>query len=328
MTRKRKSTIEYKSEDQANSMEHKIFTFSLSDLDAEGRTLEGYASTFGNVDHTSDIIHAGAFSKTIVERGNKIKFLWNHDTSEVIGKIQHLAEDTHGLFMRAIISDTSRGRDALALLKDGAVSEMSIGFTPVSGGTNYERDGDGKTVRHLKEIKLYEISITPFPANESAVVTALKESLPEAHEEEEVVEEIKKEPIEDDTKEMGPRGPIQRLGDVLIGSIHQTFTNLADSWYIQGFLSQEERKGLSATIGNALDVMNAEIPADVANTELEVYPLMGLFNFVDYEKEAKGSESEEKKEDPPPSEEIKENEKMLDVRLVQIERIKNISVEV
>ena len=327
MTRKQKSKIEYKSDKQAKTMEHKIFTFSLSDLDAEGRTLEGYASTFGNVDHTSDIIHAGAFAKTIVERGNKIKFLWNHETSEVLGKIQHLAEDTHGLFMRAIISDTTRGRDALALLKDGAVSEMSIGFTPVSGGTNYERDGEGKTVRHLKEIKLYEISITPFPANESAVVTALKEQLPGEEQEisvEDSVEEItveetveKKEIV---AKEMGPNGPIQRLGDVLIGSIHQTFTNLTDSWYIQGFLSQEERKNMSGTIGKALDILNEDIPAAVANTELQVFPLMGLFSFANYEEE-KGSEPETLEEHPPQEEEF-------NVQLVQIERIKNMTVEV
>ena len=68
-------------------------------------------------------------------------------------------------------SDTQRGRDALALLKDGAIGEMSIGYDTVKGGMDYTKDAKGNTIRNLREIKLYEFSLVTFPANEQAIVT-------------------------------------------------------------------------------------------------------------------------------------------------------------
>ena len=156
-------------------MEHKTLSFKLTNLDFQGRTLEGYAAAFGNLDQVSDIIHPGAFTKTLAERGQKIKLLWQHKLDEPIGRVAEAHEDQAGLFIKAIISDTSRGRDALALLKDGAIYEMSIGYDAVKGGTDYSKDASGATVRNLREIKLFEVSLVTFPANEMATVTALKE---------------------------------------------------------------------------------------------------------------------------------------------------------
>lgn len=109
-------------------MERKTVGFQLTSLDTEGRTLEGYASTFGNLDLGDDIIHPGAFAKTLAERGGKVRFLWQHDPSEPLGKPIELHEDARGLFFKAVISDTARGRDALALLRDGAIEGLSIGY--------------------------------------------------------------------------------------------------------------------------------------------------------------------------------------------------------
>ena len=112
-------------------MEYKVLPFAVSAIDGEGRTLEGYAATFGNVDLVSDMIHPGAFTKTLTERGNKVRLLWQHKTDEPIGRPIELREDAKGLFIKAIISDTARGRDVLALLKDKAVDSMSIGYEVV-----------------------------------------------------------------------------------------------------------------------------------------------------------------------------------------------------
>src|SRR5512139_2975068 len=109
-------------------MEHKTLTFEVKAIDYTGRTLEGYAAAFGNLDQVGDIIHPGAFTKTLAECGNKIKFLWQYDPTEPIGRLMEAREDHGGLYVKAIISDTVRGRDALALLRDGAISEMSIGY--------------------------------------------------------------------------------------------------------------------------------------------------------------------------------------------------------
>ena len=371
-------------------MERKNFVASINVPDPEGRTITGMASTFGNVDHTDDIIHSGAFTKTIAERGNNVKLLWGHDINEPLGKITELQEQTDGLFMKAVISDTSRGRDALALLQDGAMDGLSIGFTPVKGGTKYKKDKSGNTIRHLNEIKLYEISLVSFPANEDARITSLKDALTSEMQEELLPEEGKpykafkrgdkwkvykidtdKNPVgkalgthnseeeanaqvralyaaEDkqdlevdpeitekeeilveqlETKEMTESGPIQRMGDVLQGSVHQTFTNLADSWYVQGMLDREERILLSNLIGDSLEILSDGIPEEVAMRELPVYPLMGLFGFSESKPEKQAEEeirSEDEKSDSPPV----TDEDIESLKLIEIEKIKNLTVEV
>ena len=160
-------------------MEYKILPFALTSIDGEGRTLEGYAATFGNVDLVSDMIHPGAFTKTLTERGHKVRLLWQHKTDEPIGRPIELREDTKGLFIKAIVSDTARGRDVLALLKDKAIDSMSIGYEVVV--SDHERKGKG-TIRNLRELKLHEVSPVTFPANEEALVTSVKagEASPDA----------------------------------------------------------------------------------------------------------------------------------------------------
>lgn len=155
-------------------VEHKTVSFDVSNVDGEGRTFEAHAAVFGNVDGVGDIIHPGAFTKTITERGSKVKLLWQHKSDEPLGKIQELREDGKGLYVKAVISDTRQGRDTLALLKDGAVGEMSIGFDAQEKGTDYS-ENDGDTIRNLRELRLWEISLVTFPANEEAQVLALKE---------------------------------------------------------------------------------------------------------------------------------------------------------
>jgi len=156
--------------------EQKVFDFTLSNLDYSGRTLEGYASVFGVVDLGQDIVHPGAFAKTLAERGNKLRFLWQHNPAEPIGKILEAREDERGLYIKAIVSDTARGRDALALLRDGAISGLSIGYDAIQ--PDYSKDANGNTVRNLRQIRLWEASLVTMAMNEEANVTALKEAAP------------------------------------------------------------------------------------------------------------------------------------------------------
>lgn len=152
----------------------KSFEFKVTSVDTAGRTVEGYASVFNNVDWYDDVIHYGSFRKTLVERGGKIRFLWQHWPDQPLGKLIELREDNHGLWFKAVISDTALGRDVLALLKDGAIDGVSIGFDIPKGSVTYEEDDDGNTIRHIHEIKLWEISLVTFPANEAATVDAVK----------------------------------------------------------------------------------------------------------------------------------------------------------
>ena len=299
-------------------MDRKTFSFKITNLDFAGRTVEGYANVFGVKDSVGDIVHHGAFGKTLVERGGKIKFLWQHELGEPIGRILEMNEDDHGLFMKAIISDTARGRDSLALLRDGAVDSFSIGYDSMKGGTDYSKDPvSGETVRNLREIRLYEVSLVTLPANEMATVTALKQKPSEAKPygvfidgeqhciykvdedgertgeslgchatEDEAMAQMRAlyanekdvEPPEGEGKEMTPHGPIRRLGDVLQGTLHQAFTMLCDNWYLQGMLSRDERIQLSSLIGDALEVLSQGIPANIADLSLDRY--MGDMGYM------------------------------------------------
>jgi len=163
--------------------ERKVVPFHLTKLDPEGRTFEGYASTFRNPqldqpDLTGDMVIRGAFAKTLVERGGKIRLLWQHDTSAPIGRIVSAHEDDRGLFVKALVSPTALGTDAMALLKDGAIDSMSIGYDAMPGGTEYAKGSNGTSMRLLKEVRLWEVSLATFPADEQALVTAVKAAVP------------------------------------------------------------------------------------------------------------------------------------------------------
>lgn len=139
-------------------------------LDSEGR-FAGYGSVFGVVDSQRDIILRGAFEKTLSERRDKIKLLWQHNFSEPVGVITHIFEDRHGLYVEArLLLSLNRGREAYELLKAGAIKGLSIGYTPL------QYDFDPVTgVRRITELELWEISLVTFPANSAAQVTLVKQ---------------------------------------------------------------------------------------------------------------------------------------------------------
>lgn len=144
-------------------------------LDKAARTFEGYASTFGNIDHDGDIILPGSFSKTIQEAfpANKIKVLWNHNWDKVIGKPTAMSEDTKGLYVKAALSNTSQGNDIMELMGDGVIDRMSIGFWIPAGKSSQRPDG----MREISEVALMEFSPVTFPANEQAAITSVSKSL-------------------------------------------------------------------------------------------------------------------------------------------------------
>ena len=97
----------------------------------EGKNMfvEGYAAVFGNEDSYNDIIEKGAFTKTIQgKEGKRIKPCLQHDLDDVVGKIVELREDEKGLWFKAKISNTTKGKDLAILIEDEAINEISIGY--------------------------------------------------------------------------------------------------------------------------------------------------------------------------------------------------------
>jgi HK97 family phage prohead protease len=150
-------------------MKHKNLKVEIKSVDDAG-SFTGYASVFNNVDLGGDIIAPGAFTKTIKENP-QVPILWGHDSQEVIGINKEWKEDTVGLYVTGqLILDVQRAKEARSLIQVGAVKGMSIGYDPIT--VDYSQADKG--IRILKEVKLWEYSLTPFPMNPEAQITGVK----------------------------------------------------------------------------------------------------------------------------------------------------------
>lgn len=153
----------------------KTFPFEIKGIDDSDGIIEGYASTFGNIDLGDDIVDRGAFKKTLKESKGVFPILNNHNPYDQIGWNMEGREDDKGLFVKGKIDqNTPNGKARFSLAKTGmqigANSGLSIGYMTIKA----EPDKDRPAVRHLKELKLMEYSMVTFPMNEQAMVTAAK----------------------------------------------------------------------------------------------------------------------------------------------------------
>lgn len=149
---------------------------SLKSIAADGR-FAGYASVFDMVDNQKDMMLKGAFAGALKSGAGAVKLLWQHQQDEPIGVFERMFEDAYGLYVEGrLLLDVQKAREAHALLKAGAVSGLSIGYSPV----RYRIDAE-TGVRLLAEVDLFEVSLVTFPANRSATVTVVKSTEPQAH---------------------------------------------------------------------------------------------------------------------------------------------------
>ena len=138
----------------------------------------GYLSVFGEEDHYGDVVEKGAFQKTLkVDKGQGVArrpLLWQHDTWQPVGILSG-KEDDNGLLVQGHINvEVQRGREAVSLLKQRAITGLSQGFVPVKWAPR----GTNQAGRLLQEIDLWEGSLATFPALPSAQVLALRSTLP------------------------------------------------------------------------------------------------------------------------------------------------------
>lgn len=139
----------------------------LLDADTHAGVIKGYGSYFGNKDSDSDVITRGAYKKTIEENGERVKYLYQHDMMQPIGKMRELYEDDKGLVFVAEIAKTQLGKDVVELMKSGVITENSVGIMPIQK----QNKGD---YREITEVKLYEISAVTLAANDQAKILDVK----------------------------------------------------------------------------------------------------------------------------------------------------------
>jgi hypothetical protein len=141
------------------------FSFETKDLNEKGE-FSGLASVYGVIDQQNDVVDAGAFTKTLAS-GPERPLLWQHRPGDPIG-LCNLRDTGKALALTAkLCLEIQQAKEAYALLRDGVVKGLSIGFQTI------EAKNIGG-VRHLTQLKLFEVSLVTFPALPDALVTGVK----------------------------------------------------------------------------------------------------------------------------------------------------------
>lgn len=129
----------------------------------------GYAAIFDRVDRGGDLVRAGAFARTLKQ--GPVPLLWQHQTGRPIGRIEYLREDRRGLRVIGRLSAGAAGREAAALLEEGAVRGLSFGYRVRESRPS--RGSGLAGVRELTELELVEVSLVTLPMQPKARVHAL-----------------------------------------------------------------------------------------------------------------------------------------------------------
>lgn len=187
-----------------DEIQRKTLTFEVKQAEmADGGQyageFTGYAAGILNVDNVGDMILPGAFAADIPRFLSEGVVCWQHDWMTPIGVPLDAKEDGYGLLTRSRISRTSKGIDAMTLIRDGVVKRLSIGYqvqdyeavdraglarTVAAYGLPVEKqmsilatfdEMDRDVVYLLKKLKLYEYSPVTVPANDKAVIMDAKQ---------------------------------------------------------------------------------------------------------------------------------------------------------
>ena len=129
----------------------------------------GYAAVFDRPDRGGDVVRAGAFARSLRRIGTRTStcpLRWQHSPERPIGRIEYLREDKRGLRVIARLSAGAAGREAAALLKEGAVRGLSFGYRV--------RAARGEAPRELTDLDLVEVSLVTLPMQPKARVHALE----------------------------------------------------------------------------------------------------------------------------------------------------------
>ena len=154
---------------RANQLLCKMLEFKM-DYDEEKNIgiIEGYASTYGNVDLGGDTVAKGAYKQTLYHKQGRVKLFLDHSwkVSDMMG-LSYLEDKEDGLYMKAEMpldaTDVKNAFTKLMFLQErGEQMGLSIGYDAIK--SDYAADG----TRVLKEIALHEVSVTPFPMDTEA----------------------------------------------------------------------------------------------------------------------------------------------------------------
>ena len=136
----------------------------------DGKTLVGYASIFDSPSEPlpwTEFVRRGAFRKTIKD-GADVRLLIDHEgipLARTKSGTLTLTEDEIGLRVEAQLDDTNPdAMRVISAMRRGDLSQMSFAFQTVKDSWNSDR-----SIRDLKEVRLFDVSVVTYPAYEETV---------------------------------------------------------------------------------------------------------------------------------------------------------------
>lgn len=111
-------------------------------------------------------IAPGAFSEAV--KSDDVRALWNHNPDHILGRNRAgtliLSEDSRGLAIEIVPPDTQLARDLMVSMERGDVTQMSFAFSVKPNGSNWGQDEDGRMIRTLTNVRLFDVSPVTYPA--------------------------------------------------------------------------------------------------------------------------------------------------------------------
>jgi hypothetical protein len=155
-----------------NDLERRAFqaVLRVERRDGQPTKLVGHAAVFNQLSEDlggfREQVLPGTFAEAIEK--DDVRALWNHNPDHVLGrnlaKTLMLAEDARGLAMEIVTPDTQVARDLLVSIERGDVSQMSFSFSVRPGGQDWAQDDEGRVIRTLKRVRLYDVAPVTYPA--------------------------------------------------------------------------------------------------------------------------------------------------------------------
>lgn len=136
-------------------------------VDVEARTVSGLAVPYGEVTSDWRQIAFAAGSIEVPQPLSRVKAILNH-YGALLGVASSTTDTTAGLYAKLAVAKTQAGDEALALADAGALDGLSVGVDI----HEYQVDTDTE-VTTVTRATLREISLTPFPAFDSARVDSV-----------------------------------------------------------------------------------------------------------------------------------------------------------
>lgn len=159
----------------------KSFDLVYESENTDGGEIVAYASTFDRIpDAYGDVVAPGAFAKSLADwqaSGNPIPLLFGHRTDDPrmnLGAVIEASEDERGLRIRARFDeDNEIAQYTRKLVKEGRLTKLSFAYDTLD--SEIVTLEDGTRANELKELKIYEVSLVPIPANQLTEVLEVKD---------------------------------------------------------------------------------------------------------------------------------------------------------